>query len=319
MRDVHDFHPLASLDLDLLPVATALQGPTYPQALHRITRTMSAPSEASLSAHFQTLGLKYDASEAEIKRAYRKLAIKHHPDKNPDLDPALAAARFYPIQVAYDVLLDPAQRALASERARENAAREERMAAFSGKRKSAAEELEREERAVRDKRRREVSAREERETKMARLKEEGRRKVEEREAAIAIALASDTAAARSGAAPGQTAGAGRRDTNGAEALHTAGSVPTASERTAAAATSSSSAAPQRRPADPLNLGASQAAGSPSSTPGGKGKTPTFSFKSFSASSTAGSRGPSSAASGSAAPPRFSFNSSTSQAPRKEAA
>jgi molecular chaperone DnaJ len=57
---------------------------------------------------YESLGVKKDASAEEIKKAYRKLARQHHPDKNPG-DKA-AEDRFKEIQGAYDVLSDPEKR-----------------------------------------------------------------------------------------------------------------------------------------------------------------------------------------------------------------
>jgi molecular chaperone DnaJ len=57
---------------------------------------------------YKTLGVKKDASEDEIKKAYRKLARKYHPDRNPD-DKA-AEERFKEISAANDVLGDPEKR-----------------------------------------------------------------------------------------------------------------------------------------------------------------------------------------------------------------
>ena len=54
---------------------------------------------------YQTLGVDRNASPDEIKRAYRKLASQHHPDKGGD------KARFQEIQSAYDTLTDPNRRA----------------------------------------------------------------------------------------------------------------------------------------------------------------------------------------------------------------
>src|SRR6266704_1304840 len=57
---------------------------------------------------YEILGIQRDASEADIKKAYRKLARQHHPDRNPG-DKG-AEARFKEIQDAYDVLSDKAKR-----------------------------------------------------------------------------------------------------------------------------------------------------------------------------------------------------------------
>ena len=58
---------------------------------------------------YRTLGVARSASRDEIKRAYRKLAKKHHPDRNPG-DPT-AETRFKEVQQAYEILSDTERRA----------------------------------------------------------------------------------------------------------------------------------------------------------------------------------------------------------------
>ncbi len=58
---------------------------------------------------YEVLGVDRNASPDEMKRAYRKLAMRHHPDRNPD--DKTAEQRFKDVSEAYDVLKDDQQRA----------------------------------------------------------------------------------------------------------------------------------------------------------------------------------------------------------------
>ena len=59
--------------------------------------------------YYEVLGVSRDASAEDIKKAYRKLALKYHPDRNPD--DKVAEEKFKEAAEAYDVLSDPDKKA----------------------------------------------------------------------------------------------------------------------------------------------------------------------------------------------------------------
>ncbi|MEC7352805.1 MAG: molecular chaperone DnaJ [Planctomycetota bacterium] len=63
---------------------------------------------ATVRCYYETLSIERTASQDEIKRSYRRLAMKYHPDRNPD-DPE-AEGRFKEATAAYEVLSDPEKR-----------------------------------------------------------------------------------------------------------------------------------------------------------------------------------------------------------------
>jgi molecular chaperone DnaJ len=62
-----------------------------------------------VSEFYSLLGISREASDTEIKKAYRKLAMEFHPDRNPSPQ---AEAKFKEITEAYEVLRDPQKRAM---------------------------------------------------------------------------------------------------------------------------------------------------------------------------------------------------------------
>jgi curved DNA-binding protein CbpA len=63
----------------------------------------------SFKDYYQALGIGRDATQGEIKRAFRRLALHYHPDHNPE-DPKQAEEKFKEINEAYEVLSDEARR-----------------------------------------------------------------------------------------------------------------------------------------------------------------------------------------------------------------
>ena len=59
--------------------------------------------------YYEVLGVSRNAPEAEIKKAYRRLAMKHHPDRNPESK--TSEASFKEAKEAYEILTDAQKRA----------------------------------------------------------------------------------------------------------------------------------------------------------------------------------------------------------------
>lgn len=76
-------------------------------AMMKVTRTQKR-SMSDMKDPYETLGVTPKATDEEIKRAYRKLARKTHPDLAPGPD---AEAAFKEVNAAYDILKDPEARA----------------------------------------------------------------------------------------------------------------------------------------------------------------------------------------------------------------
>ena len=61
--------------------------------------------------YYDILGVPKNATEEDIKKAYRKLAMKHHPDRNQGDDAKKAEEKFKEAKEAYEMLSDPQKRA----------------------------------------------------------------------------------------------------------------------------------------------------------------------------------------------------------------
>jgi DnaJ family protein C protein 17 len=135
----------------------------------------------STADFYELLGVTFETSESDIRRAYRKTALKYHPDKlGKDFDPE----KFHLLQIANDVLGDPSAKAAYDNARNARLQKQRQNELFEGKRRQMKENLEARERGLGAssiggvKRPREAS---EIDIEIRRLAEEGRRRRKEME------------------------------------------------------------------------------------------------------------------------------------------
>ncbi|THH03705.1 hypothetical protein EW145_g6074 [Phellinidium pouzarii] len=131
---------------------------------------------------YELLNVGLEATEQEIKSAYRKLSLKVHPDRNPNNPDA--AQKFHELNQAYELLLDPLRRLALTSSMRVKEARKARFTKYDKKRKNLQEELEERERAFKKQKVDKAKEEQVRVQENERIKEAGRKLREEKEEAL---------------------------------------------------------------------------------------------------------------------------------------
>ncbi|KAI5888469.1 DnaJ-domain-containing protein, partial [Schizophyllum commune H4-8] len=127
---------------------------------------------------YELLSLGSEATDQDIRTAYRKLSLKVHPDRvgNPD-----AARKFHELNQAYELLLDPLRRMALDAKVRLKEAKAQRFKQYDSKRKAMVEELEERERAFKKAKMEQQKEEVARWHETEKIKEEGKRLREERQ------------------------------------------------------------------------------------------------------------------------------------------
>ncbi|KIK95725.1 hypothetical protein PAXRUDRAFT_140069 [Paxillus rubicundulus Ve08.2h10] len=100
----HAFYPAQLPPGVVSPSSQTANGTSSAPSGSRKGRKIGTQEKPLETGYYDILGVPIDATTEDVKKAYRRLAIKHHPDKNPD-DPH-AEERFKEIAIAYQTLSD---------------------------------------------------------------------------------------------------------------------------------------------------------------------------------------------------------------------
>ncbi|KAG9528828.1 DnaJ-domain-containing protein, partial [Aureobasidium melanogenum] len=130
--------------------------------------------------YYELLGITFEnSSESDIRRAYRRTALKYHPDKNADKPDIVE--KFHLLQIANDVLSSPEYKAIYDNARRAKQEREERHQAFEGRRRQMKEDLENRENASLKRKHQEEEEGDKLQREIQRLAADGKRRRLERQ------------------------------------------------------------------------------------------------------------------------------------------
>lgn len=104
--------PVKKLAILLLGLASLASVSALASSLSSLLLLSIAPQQmaaAKEKTHYEVLGLKQDATLQDVKKAYRKLAVQHHPDRNLGNEEE-ATIKFREVSEAYEILSDEQQR-----------------------------------------------------------------------------------------------------------------------------------------------------------------------------------------------------------------
>ncbi|KAM0801309.1 hypothetical protein BDR22DRAFT_848499 [Usnea florida] len=160
---------------------------------------------ASNTDFYELLGVTFETSQKDIDRAWRRTALKYHPDKvGNDL---VAKEKFHLAQIGYDLLSDPASKALYDNARTARLQRKRQNDLFEGRRRQMKDDLEARERGTKRPREEDESDEEKLEREIRRLAEDGKRRRKEREDALRKDMQTEAEKANSVAqTPGSSSG-----------------------------------------------------------------------------------------------------------------